>query len=184
MGVIEQEAHLMYARPYLKSALASVMLVLALALPVWAQPAQEQAYLFTIGVLSAQGAVLTYTSIGAVADGYASHAYNKSQALTLLETFVETSRRVKESLNALVTANLVAGPDIQYINILSTAYNHLMAEATALQRFIRTGDQAHVEVYETNRQQASNAIAQMLKLASDAARQLEAPPQAALNNLR
>jgi len=158
----------MHVRLYVRSAIVSVMLVPLLVLPVWAQTTKEQKYLYTIGVLSAQGAILTYTSIGAVADGYASHAYNNSQALHLLETFVETSSRVKESLNALMTANLVAGTDIHYINILSTAYNHLIAEATAFQLFIRTGDQAHVEVYEANRQQASNVIEQIFKLAREA----------------
>ena len=118
----------------------------------------------TVGVLSAQGIYLTYSSIGTTADGYVGKAYDSDFAYQIVSELITLSQTAKDQLTLLLTSGILSDEDISYVAQLITGYKYLISEAEALNQFIKTDNVKYGIEFEKNRVQAWNLIGEMLEL--------------------
>jgi hypothetical protein len=124
----------------------------------------EELLLETVGVLSAQGLYLTYTSIGSLADGHANKTYKKEFTVESLDKFVNLTKVAKEQLDKLLGSGAAKGADIEFINKLIATYDLLIAESNAYKNYCNTGAQEHLKIYDQKRNAAWKNIEELLGL--------------------
>ncbi len=118
----------------------------------------------TIGVLSAQGIYLTYTSIGTLADGHSKGTYKNDFAVKLLNEYNTLCRTSMKQLNKLLSSGVLGDPDIKFVSKLIQTYELLIGEANGYKNYILTGQRAHIKVYSEKRRAAWSNISDLLGL--------------------
>ena len=118
----------------------------------------------TVGVLSAQGVYVTYTSIGALVDGYAYNVYDDDFTIEILSQYVVVSEAVNNQFNELLRKGDLHGDDIGLIIELNNIYELLISEADALRNFVMTKDKSYLHIYDNSRERAWNKIALLLEI--------------------
>ena len=118
----------------------------------------------TVGVLSAQGVYVTYTSIGALVDGYAYNVYDEDFTSELLSEYIYLSTGVNEQLNELLRKGDLHSDDIGFVIELNNIYELLISEADAYRKYIMTKDESYLHIYDDSRVRAWNKIALLLEI--------------------
>lgn len=131
---------------------------------VKAEQSEHELMLESLGVLSAQGIYLTYTSIGTVVDGYSKKAYEKDFASELVQEFVNLSNVAKEQMNKLLGSKAIQGEDIDYLTKLVATYELLIAEGNAFKNYLKTDEEKHIKIYHEKREKAWKNISELLGL--------------------
>ena len=140
-----------------------LLLFLALTLPLsaWADTAEDNIYLETVGGFSGSYIYTTYAYIGATADAYAKDIYPASQVKVMMDEKVQMIKNLVTQLQAVQATNIVA-EDKQFISSMIEILTLLQVEAESLASFASTNDQADVERYDQARKQAWPKIKKLL----------------------
>ena len=129
-----------------------------------AQTKSAETLLETCGVLSAQGVYITYTSIGTLADAYTYGVYGDEDTVGILSEYILLSERVNEQLNILLKTGNLHSDDIGFVVGLNNIYQLLISEADAFSKFVATGDESYIHIYNDSRLKAWDKIAILLGL--------------------
>ncbi len=132
--------------------------------PLQARQSQKGLLLETIGVLSAQGVYLTYTSIGTLADGHSKGTYKNDFAVKLLNEYNTLCRTCVRQLNKLLSAGVLGRQDISFVSKLIETYELLIGESNAYKNYVLTGQREHIRVYSKKRRAAWRNISDLLGL--------------------
>lgn len=125
--------------------------------------AQDQgALLETIGATSAQGLFLTHMAIGTLADSYAKKAYNKQEALQIVDAYIQITQATKDKLNELLTTQSLSEEDTKGLRKIISIYDTLLASAQDVKAFINTGNKSHADAYTRDRDKAWKQISNLL----------------------
>ena len=120
--------------------------------------------LATVGVLSGQGVFVTYTSIGALVDGYAGNVYDEDFTSESLSESIYLSEKVNDQLNELLRNADLHSDDIGFFIELNNIYELLISEADAYRKYIMTKDESYLHIYNDSRVRAWNKIALLFEI--------------------
>ncbi len=135
-----------------------------LSTPTQARDRHTGLLLETIGVLSAQGVYLTYTSIGTLADGHAKGNYKDDFSVKLLNEYNALSRSSIKQLNKLLSSGVLGQTDVTFVAKLIQTFELLTAQSNGYKNYILTQNKAHLKVYSEKRREAWKNIAELLGL--------------------
>ena len=126
--------------------------------------AQTDLYLETIGVMGGTNLYLTFATIGLLADGYVGDVYDGDMTYAMVEEFIALGQVNRESLQELLVNGDLTLEDRIFVRDMISAFDDILAEADALNKFVLSGEYKYLSDYDTNRQSAWNKIARLMDL--------------------
>ena len=141
--------------------IATCIVLIGLALTPAA--AADDACLKSVGAAHGANLFNTYTAIGAIADGYSSGMYTKSEVRDLMATQIGFAKTLRSGLDALASGN-ISDTDKNTILGFRDTYAVLENEARALLRFAETGKPEDLDAYNGHRKKAWTRIEKILGL--------------------
>lgn len=118
----------------------------------------------SLGTVAAQGLYLTYMAIGSLTDGFVSQSYDKDTTKSIMTSYVNLSTVCKNQLGKLLREGELSTDDKQVVKNIETTYGYLILQGQAILDFIETGDNNHLNHFETNRKEAGKRIDKLLHL--------------------
>lgn len=118
----------------------------------------------TVGTLAAQGLYLTYTSIGALTDGFSAQAYDKETTQSLMLGYINLSKVCRDQLGILVSEGKLSPEDKKTLREIEVTYGFLINQGQAFLDYIESGDQAYLGTFDENRKLAWTRIAKILQI--------------------
>ncbi|MBN2789194.1 MAG: hypothetical protein JXR69_03315 [Candidatus Delongbacteria bacterium] len=123
---------------------------------------QTNTLLETIGTLSAQSAFMSYTSIGALSDGYIYGAYTDETTITLSAVYMSFATTTKDQLYLLISSGTLSDDDLKFVSELIECFNMIIAQTEAFGNYVSSKDDSYAVIYENNRQKAWSKISNIL----------------------
>ncbi len=139
-------------------------LILLIAIPGKLKAQDTDLLLETIGVLSAQGLYLTYVSIGTLADGHANGNYDNDFTIQALQEYQNLAIVSRDQLKKLLTSPSIKGEDIIFIDDLISTLELLRGEAEGYSKYLETGSEEYIKIYDKKRTDAWDKITVLLDL--------------------
>lgn len=118
----------------------------------------------TIGTLAAQGLYLTYTSIGALTDGFSSQAYDKETTQSIMIGYLNLSKVCRDQLGLVIAEGKLSPEDKKALREIEVTYGHLINQGQAFLDYLESGDQTYLGTFDENRKIAWNRIAKILHI--------------------
>ncbi len=118
----------------------------------------------SLGTVAAQGLYLTYMAIGSLSDGFVAQSYDKETTKSIMTSYVNLTTVCKNQLSKLLKEGELSTEDKQIVKSMETTYGFLILQGQAILDFIETGDQRHLETFESNRKEAGRRIEKLLNL--------------------
>ncbi len=152
--------------PFLAAVLTGA-LALSSVSPAHAAPASDDAQAVmttTMGTLIAQGLLMTYMSLGAVADGFSKKAYSVKEATEVLDTCQRTTKVAQDSLKKLLDSGAITGEsDLNYLRQSIAAYDDLTEEATDVKACVQNMSQANIKKFMSKKDEAWKKITALIE---------------------
>jgi hypothetical protein len=149
---------------FLKGVSAAMAIFLLTITPAMSQDNKNHVLLETIGVLSAHGIYLTYSSIGALADGHSNKTYDDNFTVQMLTEYNNISDNAIKQLKKLLSSGVLESSDVVFVNRLVETHELLKAEADGYRNYVRTKQTDHLKVYSEKRNAAWKNISELLGL--------------------
>jgi hypothetical protein len=129
-----------------------------------ARAADDTVLLSTLGYTTGQSVLLTHMAVGTLADAYGSKVYKSEQATTIVNTYVNVTKGMKEQLTKLVSADTLSKSDAQFVENTIEVLDLVLREANDLKDFIGSGKQSDVQAYDSSRKKAWKEIKSLLSI--------------------
>jgi hypothetical protein len=124
----------------------------------------DDTLLVTLGAVSAQGLLLTYTAIGTAADASVKAVYEADKALELMQMYEQLINTISQSLEDLSASGILSAEDKAFIDETIICYSFLNNQAQAFAKYIQTNKQEHADAFEFNRKKAWEKISKLLNI--------------------
>lgn len=148
----------------IKKLIFTLMLLLALHVS-YAQTADKDAALTTVGALGAVALYNTYLSIGLMADAHVNEVYDTDYINTLIDEQIGMMQNVKENLKKLLASGfLTTEDDKAFASDMVVCAGLLQDEAHAFKKYIGDLSEESANAYDTARLYAWDNIAKLLDL--------------------
>ena len=121
--------------------------------------------LTTASVRAADDTVLlTHMAVGTLADAYGGKVYKSEQATTIVNTYVNVTKGMKEQLKKLVDADTLSKSDAQFVENTVEVLDLVLREANDLKDYIASGKQNDAQAYDGSRKKAWKEIKTLLSI--------------------
>jgi hypothetical protein len=136
-------------------------LVLAIA-PVRA--ADDDALLSTLGYTTGQSVLVTHLAIGTLADAYVGKMYKSEQATSIVTTYINVTKGMKEHMIKLMDAGTLNKNDAQFVQSTIDVLDLVLREGDDLRDYIASGKQNDAQAYDGSRKKAWKEIKTLLSI--------------------
>lgn len=126
--------------------------------------ADDTALLSTLGYTTGQSVLLTHMAVGTLADGFAGKVYKSEQATTIVTTYVNITKGMKEQLTKLVKADTLSKSDAEFVENTVEVLDLVLREANDLKDYIASGKQNDAQAYDGSRKKAWKEIKTLLSI--------------------
>jgi hypothetical protein len=145
-----------------KSLLALVSALVLAAAPVRA--ADNSALLSTLGYTTGQSVLVTHLAIGTLADAYVGKMYKSEQATSIVTTYINVTKGMKEHLTKLLDAGTLDKSDSEFVQNTIEVLDLVLREADDLRDYIGSGKQNDAQAYDGSRKKAWKEIKTLLSI--------------------
>jgi hypothetical protein len=126
--------------------------------------ADDTVLLSSLGYTTGQSVLLTHMAVGTLADGFAGKVYKSEQATTIVTTYVNITKGMKEQLTKLVNADTLSKSDAQFVENTVEVLDLVLREANDLKDYIASGKQNDAQAYDSSRKKAWREIKSLLSI--------------------
>lgn len=141
-----------------------IALLSVLVLATASVRAADEALLSTLGYTTGQSVLLTHMAVGTLADGFAGKVYKSEQATTIVTTYVNITKGMKEQLTKLVKADTLSKSDAEFVENTVEVLDLVLREANDLKDYIASGKQNDAQAYDGSRKKAWKEIKTLLSI--------------------
>lgn len=141
-----------------------LLFTLMLLLPMTASASED--CLKSVGAAHGANLFNSYTAIGAIADGYSSGMYTKSEVRDLMATQIAFARTLRGGLETLAAGD-ISKTDKATIARFAQTYVHLEGEARALLKYTDSGKKEDLDAYDAERKKAWALVERILGLTEE-----------------
>jgi hypothetical protein len=145
-----------------KTLLALVSALVLTAAPVRA--ADNSALLTTLGYTTGQSVLVTHLAIGTMADAYVGKMYKSEQATSIVTTYINVTKGMKEHLIKLLDAGTLDKSDAQFVQNTVDVLDLVLREGDDLRDYIGSGKQNDAQAYDGSRKKAWKEIKTLLSI--------------------
>ena len=145
-----------------KTLLALVSALVLTAAPVRA--ADDSALLTTLGYTTGQSVLVTHLAIGTMADAYVGKMYKSEQATSIVTTYINVTKGMKEHLIKLLDAGTLDKSDAQFVQNTVDVLDLVLREGDDLRDYIGSGKQNDAQAYDGSRKKAWKEIKTLLSI--------------------
>ena len=141
--------------------------VLFSALVLTAAPvraADNSALLTTLGYTTGQSVLVTHLAIGTMADAYVGKMYKSEQATSIVTTYINVTKGMKEHLIKLLDAGTLDKSDAQFVQNTVDVLDLVLREGDDLRDYISSGKQNDAQAYDGSRKKAWKEIKTLLSI--------------------
>lgn len=130
--------------------------------PLRGAAADDTVLLNTLGYTTGQSILLTHMAVGTLADAYMGKAYKSEQATTLITTYLNITKGMKDQMKKLVDKDTLSKNDSEFVQNTINVLDLVLREANDLKDYISSGKQADAQSYDTSRKKALKEIKTLL----------------------
>jgi hypothetical protein len=145
-----------------KTLLALVSAIVLTAAPVRA--ADNSALLSTLGYTTGQSVLVTHLAIGTLADAYVGKMYKSEQATSIVTTYINVTKGMKEHLIKLLDAKTLDKSDSEFVQNTVDVLDLVLREGDDLRDYIGSGKQNDAQAYDGSRKKAWKEIKTLLSI--------------------
>ncbi len=147
--------------------MTKLLLALVSALVLTAAPvraADNSALLSTLGYTTGQSVLVTHLAIGTLADAYVGKMYKSEQATSIVTTYINVTKGMKEHLIKLLDAGTLDKSDSEFVQNTVDTLDLVLREGDDLRDYIGSGKQADAQSYDGSRKKAWSSIKTLLSI--------------------
>ena len=147
--------------------MSKLLLALVSALVLTAAPvraADNSALLSTLGYTTGQSVLVTHLAIGTLADAYVGKMYKSEQATSIVTTYINVTKGMKEHLNKLLDAGTLDQSDTEFVQNTVEVLDLVLREGDDLRDYIGSGKQNDAQAYDGSRKKAWTSIKTLLSI--------------------
>ena len=147
--------------------MTKILLALVSALVLAAAPvraADNSELLSTLGYTTGQSVLVTHLAIGTLADAYVGKMYKSEQATSIVTTYINVTKGMKEHMIKLLDAGTLDKSDAQFVQSTVDTLDLVLREGDDLRDYIGSGKQADAQSYDGSRKKAWNSIKTLLSI--------------------
>jgi hypothetical protein len=145
-----------------KTLLALVSAIVLTAAPVRA--ADNSALLSTLGYTTGQSVLVTHLAVGTLADAYVGKMYKSEQATSIVTTYINVTKGMKEHLIKLLDAGTLDKSDAEFVQSTVDVLDLVLREGDDLRDYISSGKQNDAQAYDGSRKKAWKEIKTLLSI--------------------
>lgn len=146
---------------------SKLLLALVSALVLSAAPvraAGDDALLSTLGYTTGQSVLVTHLAIGTLADAYAGKMYKSEQATSIVTTYINVTKGMKEHMIKLLDAGTLNKNDAQFVQSTVDTLDLVLREGDDLRDYIGSGKPNDAQSYDGSRKKAWKSIKELLSI--------------------
>ena len=147
--------------------MTKTFLVLLFALVLTAAPvraADNSALLTTLGYTTGQSVLVTHLAVGTLADAYVGKMYKSEQATSIVTTYINVTKGMKEHMIKLLDAGTLDKSDAQFVQNTVDVLDLVLREGDDLRDYIGSGKQNDAQAYDSSRKKAWKEIKTLLNI--------------------
>ena len=129
---------------------------------VHAADSSDPVLLNTLGYTTGQSVLVTHMALGNVADAFVGSAYTADAATTFVNTYIRTTRGMKEQMSKLLAARTLGENDTKFIQRTMEVIDLVLKEAQDLKAYIVSRSNADATAYDSSRKSAWKEIKTLL----------------------
>jgi len=141
-------------------ALASAIVLTAASV----RAADNSALLSTLGYTTGQSVLVTHLAIGTLADAYVGKMYKAEQATSIVTTYINVTKGMKEHLIKLLDAKTLDKSDSEFVQSTVDVLDLVLREGDDLRDYIGSGKQNDAQAYDGSRKKAWKEIKTLLSI--------------------
>jgi hypothetical protein len=126
--------------------------------------ADNSALLTTLGYTTGQSVLVTHLAIGTMADAYVGKMYKSEQATSIVTTYINVTKGMKEHLIKLLDAGTLDKSDAQFVQNTVDVLDLVLREGDDLRDYIGSGKQNDAQAYDGSRKKAWKEIKTLLSI--------------------
>ena len=134
----------------------------ALVLAIAPVRAADDALLSTLGYTTGQSVLVTHLAIGTLADAYVGKMYKSEQATSIVTTYINVTKGMKEHMIKLMDAGTLNKNDAQFVQSTIDVLDLVLREGDDLRDYIGSGKQNDAQAYDGSRKKAWREIKTLL----------------------
>jgi hypothetical protein len=143
--------------------LAALSAVVLAAAPVRAAD-DNSALLSTLGYTTGQSVLVTHLAVGTLADAYVGKMYKSEQATSIVTTYINVTKGMKEHMIKLLDAGTLDSNDAQFVKSTVDVLDLVLREGDDLRDYIGSGKQNDAQAYDGSRKKAWKEIKTLLSI--------------------
>jgi hypothetical protein len=147
--------------------MTKILLALVSALVLTAAPlraADDSALLTALGYTTGQSVLVTHLAIGTLADAYVGKMYKSEQATSIVTTYINVTKGMKEHMITLLDAKTLDKSDSQFVQSTVDVLDLVLREGDDLRDYISSGKQNDAQAYDGSRKKAWKEIKTLLSI--------------------
>lgn len=120
--------------------------------------------LSTLGYTTGQSVLVTHLAVGTLADAYVGKMYKSEQATSIVTTYINVTKGMKEHMIKLLDAGTLDKEDTKFVQSTVDTLDLVMREADDLRDYIGSGKQNDAQAYDGSRKKAWTSIKTLLSI--------------------
>jgi len=124
----------------------------------------NSALLSTLGYTTGQSVLVTHLAIGTLADAYVGKMYKSDQASSIVSTYINVTKGMKEHMIKLIDAGTLDKSDSQFVQSTIDTLDLVLREGDDLRDYISSGKQNDAQAYDGSRKKAWKSIKDLLNI--------------------
>jgi hypothetical protein len=126
--------------------------------------ADDDALLSSLGYTTGQSVLVTHLAIGTLADAYVGKMYKSEQATSIVTTYINVTKGMKEHMIKLMDAGTLNKNDAQFVQSTIDVLDLVLREGDDLRDYIGSGKQNDAQAYDSSRKKAWKEIKTLLSI--------------------
>ena len=147
-----------------KILLALLSALVVTVAPVRAAKDDNSALLSTLGYTTGQSVLVTHLAIGTLADAYVGKMYKSEQATSIVTTYINVTKGMKEHMIKLMDAGTLDKSDAEFVQNTVDVLDLVLREGDDLRDYISSGKQNDAQAYDGSRKKAWKEIKTLLSI--------------------
>jgi hypothetical protein len=107
---------------------------------------------------------VTHLAIGTLADAYVGKMYKSEQATSIVTTYINVTKGMKEHMIKLLDAGTLNKNDAQFVQSTVDVLDLVLREGDDLRDYIGSGKQNDAQAYDSSRKKAWKEIKTLLSI--------------------
>jgi hypothetical protein len=136
----------------------------AVVLAIAPARAADDALLSTLGYTTGQSVLVTHLAVGTLADAYVGKMYKSEQATSIVTTYINVTKGMKEHMIKLMDAGTLNKNDAEFVQSTIDVLDLVLREGDDLRDYISSGKQNDAQAYDSSRKKAWKEIKTLLSI--------------------